>query len=121
MDRSGEARIRRQTLTSGGIRRHVRSSRGHQDQHVAIDLRSSAFDTYLIFKDPAGEQTENDDSDDGGDTGHSSIEADLTEAGTYQVMVTSYEADGGHAYSLTIDPIAAPRRRARRPRATFAP
>ncbi len=38
---------------------------GSPGQHVAIDVRSSAFDTYLILKDPAGEQTENDDAQDG--------------------------------------------------------
>jgi hypothetical protein len=80
---------------------------GTPGQRVAIDLRSTAFDTYLILKDPAGEQTENDDSDDGDGTGHSSIAADLTEAGTYQVLVTSYESGESGAYSLTIDPNAA--------------
>ena len=81
---------------------------GSPGQHVAIDVRSSAFDTYLILKDPAGEQTENDDAQDGG-VGHSSIETDLTEAGTYRVLVTSYEPGESGAYSLTIDPSASER------------
>jgi hypothetical protein len=75
---------------------------GSPGEHVAIDLRSAAFDTYLILKDPAGEQTENDDAQDGG-VGHSRIEADLTESGTYRVLVTSYEPGENGAYSLTID------------------
>jgi hypothetical protein len=77
---------------------------GWPGQHVSIDLRSSAFDTYLILKDPAGEQTENDDAEDGDDVGHSKIEVDLTRNGTYVVLVTSYESGESGVYSLTIDP-----------------
>ena len=79
---------------------------GTPGQRVALDLRSSAFDTYLIVRDPAGEQTENDDADDGSSVGHSNIELDLTEAGTYHVLVTSYETGESGPYSLTIDPTA---------------
>jgi hypothetical protein len=83
---------------------------GLPGQHVAIDVRSSAFDTYLILKDPAGDQTENDDAESGSSVGHSSIEMDLTEAGTYRVLVTSYEPGESGAYSLTIVPSAASER-----------
>ena len=76
-------------------------------QHVSIDLRSSAFDTYLILTDPAGEQTENDDAENGSSVGHSSIETDLVENGTYRVLVTSYESGESGAYTLTIAPSAA--------------
>jgi hypothetical protein len=79
---------------------------GSPGQRVSIDLHSSDFDTYLILRDPAGEQTENDDSPDGDDVGHSSVEAELTEAGTYRVLVTSYESGESGAYSLTIAPSA---------------
>jgi hypothetical protein len=106
MDRNGTLESGDETLTSGEFVDSYEFE-GSPGQHVAIDLRSSAFDTYLILKDPAGEQTENDDSDDGNAVGHSSIEADLTEAGTYQVLVTSYETGESGAYSLTIDPAAA--------------
>ena len=75
---------------------------GSPGQHVAIDVRSSAFDTYLILRDPAGDQTENDDAQDGSNAGHSSIAIDLTETGTYRVLVTSYEPGESGAYSLTI-------------------
>ena len=107
MERNGELESGDDTLTSGEFVDSYEFE-GSPGQHVAIDLRSSAFDTYLILKDPAGEQTENDDSDDGSSVGHSSIEADLTEAGTYQVLVTSYETGESGAYALTIDPSAAP-------------
>ena len=67
VDRGGAGDIRRgrlekgdDTLTTG---EYVDSYEfdGAPGQRVAIDLRSSAFDTYLILKDPAGKQTENDD------------------------------------------------------------
>jgi hypothetical protein len=78
---------------------------GAPGQHVAVELRSAAFDTYLILKDPAGEQTENDDADDGG-VGRSRVDADLALAGTYRVLVTSYETGESGPYTLTIDPSA---------------
>ena len=106
MERNGRLESGDDTLGSGEFVDRYEFE-GSPGQHVAIDLRSSAFDTYLILKDPAGEQTENDDTDDGGDVGHSIVEADLTEAGTYQVLVTSYETGENGAYSLTIDPAAA--------------
>jgi hypothetical protein len=106
IDRNGRLEKGDDTLTSGEFV-DIYEFEGSPGQHVAIDLRSSAFDTYLILRDPAGEQTENDDSADSSDVGHSSIEADLTEAGTYRVLVTSYESGESGAYSLTIDPDAA--------------
>jgi hypothetical protein len=112
MERNGRLQSGDDTLGSGEFVDRYEFE-GSPGQHVAIDLRSSAFDTYLILKDPAGEQTENDDSEAGSDVGHSSIEADLTEAGTYQVLVTSYESGVSGAYSLTIDPSARPNRRSR--------
>jgi hypothetical protein len=104
VDRSGRLESGDETLSSGEFVDDYEFE-GAPGQHVAVDLRSSAFDTYLILKDPAGEQTENDDADDGG-VGHSSIDADLSEAGTYRVLVTSYESGESGPYSLTIDPSA---------------
>jgi hypothetical protein len=104
MDRNGRLESGDSTLTTGEFV-DTYEFEGSPGQHVAIDLRSSAFDTYLILKDPAGEQTENDDADEGG-VGHSSIESDLTETGTYRVLVTSYETGESGAYTLTIDPAA---------------
>jgi hypothetical protein len=108
MERNGRLEDGDETLTTGEFVDSYEFD-GSPGQHVSIDLRSSTFDTYLILKDPAGEQTENDDTD-GGGVGHSSIEADLTEAGTYEVLVTSYEAGESGAYALSIDPSAATQR-----------
>jgi hypothetical protein len=108
MARSGRLERGDDTLTTG---EYVDSYdfEGAPGQRVSIELRSSTFDTYLILKDPAGEQVENDDADDG-DVGHSSVEADLSESGTYRVLVTSYESGETGAYDLTIEPSDAERR-----------
>jgi hypothetical protein len=107
MQRDGRLEAGDMTLTSGELYDSY-EFQGSPGQHVSIDLRSSAFDTYLILQDPAGEQTENDDAEDGGGVGHSSLEAELAQAGTYRVLVTSYEPGERGAYALTIDPRAPP-------------
>jgi hypothetical protein len=110
VDHSGKLEAGDGTLSSGEYVDEYEFE-GSPGQHVSIDLRSTAFDTYLILRDPADEQTENDDADDGG-VGHSSLEVDLTESGTHRVLVTSYETGETGAYVLTIDPSAAERRTA---------
>ena len=72
-------------------------------QHVAIDLTSHDFDTYLILKDPSGKQIENDDAEGSDDVGHSVIETDLTHNGTYGVLITSNKTGEKGSYRLTID------------------
>jgi hypothetical protein len=72
---------------------------GRPGQHVRLDLTSDDFDTYLILKNPAGEQVENDDAD---RPGHSVVESELTELGPYRIMVTSYEAGESGAYELVL-------------------
>jgi hypothetical protein len=95
-----------ETLTSG---EYVDSYdfTGWPGQRVTIDLRSDAFDTYVILRNPDGKQTENDDAEDGGGAGHSRIDAELSDAGTYRVLVTSYEPGQTGPYRLTIGPPAA--------------
>lgn len=72
---------------------------GEAGQRVVIDLRSAAFDTYLILAAPSGAQEDNDDA--GGAT-NSRIETVLAETGEYRVGVTSYAADETGAYSLSV-------------------
>jgi hypothetical protein len=69
-------------------------------QHITIDLRSDEFDTYLIVQPPRGGQQENDDAD---RPGHSVVEMDATESGTYTVLVTSYAVGETGGYDLGID------------------
>ena len=73
---------------------------GRPGQHVKLDVSSTAFDTYLILIPPRGERRENDDVE--GQPQHSVIEADITEAGTYKVLVTTYKKDERGAYELRI-------------------
>ncbi len=69
-------------------------------QHITIDLQSDEFDTYLILRDPRGASQENDDTD---RVGHSVLELDASESGTYQVLVTSYGTAETGSYDLQID------------------
>ena len=71
---------------------------GRPGQRVSLDVMSQDFDTYLIMIPPRGQRQENDDVE--GKPRHSVIEADLTEAGTYKVVVTSYEKREQGAYEL---------------------
>lgn len=78
---------------------------GTPGRHVKIDLSSSDFDTYVMLFSPSNVRTINDDS---AVANHSIIHADLTEAGTYRVRVTSYEAKKAGAYHLRIERAGAP-------------
>ena len=74
---------------------------GVPGQRLRADLTSDAFDTYLVVDPPRGETIQDDDG--GGRTGHSRVEMDLTEPGTYTVYVTSYAADETGDYELALD------------------
>ena len=74
---------------------------GTPGQRVRLDVSSSEFDTYLILVDPNGEHAENDDAE--GLAGHSVIEADITESGTYVVAVTSYKPKETGSYELNME------------------
>ncbi len=75
---------------------------GTAGQRILIELGSVEFDTYVMLTFPGGEIIQNDDA---GDTEHSFIRAALPEDGTYEVTVTSYEADetGGYNVNVTSD------------------
>ncbi len=74
---------------------------GRPGEHVTVNLRSSDFDTYVMLLGPGEFRHENDDAED--DVGHSLVEADLSDAGTYRVLVTSYSPDQTGGYELRID------------------
>jgi hypothetical protein len=74
---------------------------GMPGQRVRLDLRSDAFDPYLVLQPPAGEALKNDDFE--GDLTRSRIEYDVTEPGTYRVYVTSYRPQEQGAYELAMD------------------
>ena len=73
---------------------------GRQGQTLVVELRSTAFDPYLIVRLPDGQQLDNDDDE--GDRTRSRVEAVLPASGTTQVVVTSYAVGETGAYDLTI-------------------
>lgn len=72
---------------------------GRPGQSVTIDLQSDEFDTFLILRSPNGEQEFNDDFN---STSRSLIETQLSDSGTYEVLVTSYAVNETGTYSLQI-------------------
>jgi hypothetical protein len=102
LERRGELLAGDDTLQSGEYMDAYQFT-GHPGQRVDVDLRSDDFDTYVMLVDPSGEHQENDDA--GDDLGHSRLETDLTEAGVYEVIVTSYEPGETGSYSLVIDQV----------------
>jgi hypothetical protein len=74
---------------------------GRPGQRVKIDLLATSFDGYLVFVTPTGAPTHNDDAP--GEPGHSRLEADLGELGTYRVVVTSYSPGESGDYTLTVE------------------
>lgn len=100
-------RVERGTLASGdeslrtGEFVDVYEFEGIPGQQASLDVSSSEFDTYLMLRGPGEISVENDDVSDA--PGHSIIEFDLTEMGTYRVLVTSYEPGETGNYELSID------------------
>lgn len=70
-------------------------------QRLRADLTSDDYDTYLIVQPPSGDVVTDDDG--GGRIGHSQLDFDLTEPGTYTVFVTSYAAGETGDYRLALD------------------
>jgi hypothetical protein len=74
---------------------------GSTGQTVSFELRSTDFDTYLVVIAPNGDEFENDDYE--GETGRSFLSLDLTQNGSYEIMVTSYESGETGNYTLEIN------------------
>jgi hypothetical protein len=87
------------TLRSGEYRDSY-TFQGRPGQLATVDLRSAAFDPYLIVIDPTGKQHENDDHE--GDGHRSLVSYELPEDGTYRVWATSYKKGETGAYDLRI-------------------
>lgn len=79
---------------------------GRRGQRVAIDLRSAAFDAYLILIPPSGAQIDVDDTDGLGT--NSRIEHTLQQDGEYIILATSFQAGETGAYELQLGMQAAP-------------
>ncbi len=104
---AGGSRVERGELAAGdeslrsGEYADVFTFEGMPGQHVRLDVSSSEFDTYLMLRGPGEISHENDDVEDA--PGHSIIDMDLTEMGTYRVIVTSYTTGETGRYELNID------------------
>lgn len=96
---SGELVAGDETLDTGEYV-DVYEIEGRPGQVLTLDLRSDNFDTFLILQSPSGERVENDDTD---STSRSFIESNLSEVGTYRILVTSYGSGVGGNYELSMD------------------
>ena len=77
----------------------VHTFEGQPGELIRAEM-TGEFDTYLILTGPGGLDTQNDDGPQG--QTHSVLEAVLTEQGTYTFVATSYEANQGGSYSLSM-------------------
>ena len=74
-----------------------------QGQHVHLEARSTAFDTYLIVHPPSGAQQDNDDGSNGT---NAELDFIAQQAGNHRVVVTSYEPGERGAYELVVGGVA---------------
>jgi hypothetical protein len=68
-------------------------------EDAAVELESSAFDTFLRVEGPGGQRWENDDH---GGTLSSRVEVPLSQPGTYRIVATSYRAGDTGPYELKV-------------------
>lgn len=89
------------TLSSGEFADSF-SVRVRAGQWLKIDLRSTAFDPYLILHPPTGSQSDNDDAVPG-DTQHSQIVFRADETGQFEILATSFAPGETGAYTLVYE------------------
>ncbi len=73
---------------------------GTAGDHWVIDLRSSAFDPYLVIRLPDGQQLANDDFE--GASDRSLLDLTLEQSGDYAIGVTTYRPGESGAYDLSL-------------------
>lgn len=72
---------------------------GRAGQPLSVNLRSAAFDSYLMIRGPGGFEEDNDDAgDDGTNAG---LNVRLPVDGTYRITATSYEPGESGPYTLS--------------------
>ncbi len=79
---------------------HVWMFDGRRGEHVAIDMTSSDFDSYLVLRDPDGALVASDD--DGGEGNNARIRTVLPRDGRYRVVATAFSAEGRGQYGLLL-------------------
>lgn len=78
---------------------------GRRGQRIALDMRSTTFDTLVALVAPSGAREQNDDAAQG--STNSLLETSLSEDGEYTVVATSYASGGLGAYEVTMRTLAA--------------
>lgn len=71
-------------------------------QWITVEVTARDFDPYLIIRSPSGEQSDIDDSEHGNTTTTRSI-LRASEAGQWDILVTSYAPGESGAYSVTYE------------------
>ncbi len=89
------------TLVSGEFADSFPVSLG-QDEWVRVQLHATDFDPYVQVRPPSGTTSENDDAVEG-DTQNAQIILKASQAGQYQVVVTSRVPGESGAYTLTYE------------------
>jgi hypothetical protein len=85
---------------------HVWTMQGRRGQRLIIDLRSSAFDAYLVLRDEEGFILGSDD--DSGDDNDSRLRTVLPRDGRYRIVATAYTENGVGPYTLSVGGWEAP-------------
>jgi len=85
---------------------HVWTMQGRRGQRIIIDLRSSAFDAYLVLRDEEGFTLGSDD--DSGDDNDSRLRTVLPRDGRYRIIATAYTENAVGAYTLSVNGWEAP-------------
>ncbi len=88
------------TLTGGEFQDGY-TVRAKSGQWIKVDLRSTAFDPYIILRTPSNQQSENDDH--GGDRNHSQVVYQVAEDGQFQIIATSFATGETGAYTLVYE------------------
>ncbi len=87
----------------GGERFDVHTIEVTETRKVTVRMEAivaESFDTYLILRSPSGLETSNDDFE---GQQVSQVELWAIETGTWTIWASQYNAEGGGAYSLTIE------------------
>lgn len=74
---------------------------GQAGQRIAIEMRSTELDSYLILAPPTGAQQDNDDDARGG-TNNARIEVTLEQTGEYRVFATSFRPGETGRYEIVV-------------------
>ncbi|MEM1115807.1 MAG: hypothetical protein AAF845_16975 [Bacteroidota bacterium] len=98
---SGALEVGDLTLQSGEYS-DVYSVSAGEGQWISVTLEADGFDPYLIIRTPSGQQSDIDDSEEGNTTSTSTV-LRASEAGSYDVIVTSFQSGETGSYSVTYE------------------